>query len=83
MSLVTPDSHSAIDISSEEWRAYTYPNGTEARIDSPVTLYVIRDDLRGGVTHRVIDADGVTHRPERGWVKISWKPKAGAPAFVA
>jgi hypothetical protein len=77
-----PDDFTPIDISSEEWRIYTYPNGSEAHIENPVCLYVIKDD-RGGVTHRVVDKDGVSHRPERGWVKISWKPKPGAPAFVA
>lgn len=72
----------AIDISSEEWRLYTYPSGAQVRIDDPVAIYVIKDE-RGGVTHRVVDKDGVTHRPERGWIMISWKPKPGAPAFVA
>lgn len=66
------------DISSESYRIYTYANGSQFRIDSPETLHVLASD-----NHRVIDADGVTHRPTRGWVGISWKPRPGAPAFVA
>lgn len=69
-----------IDISSEEYRIYRYTHG-EFRIDAPVELHVLTDER--GDTHRIIDASGVTHRPERGWLGISWKPKDGAPAFVA
>jgi hypothetical protein len=71
-----------IDITSEEFRVYTYPDGSTFRIENPATLFVIIDD-KGGTTHRVVDKDGVTHRPERGFVGISWCPMAGQPAFVA
>lgn len=67
-----------LDISSEEFRIYTYPNGDTFRIDEPATLWV----LDGG-SHRVSDKSGMTHRPERGWTGISWKPADGAPRFVA
>lgn len=70
-----------LDITSEEYRVYTYGNGITFRIDAPAQLHVLSDDK--GVSHRVIDCDGVTHRPERGWVAISWKPKPGEPSFVA
>lgn len=70
-----------IDISSEEYRTYTYPSGATFSIEQPATLHIITDDK--GDTHRVIDKDGVTHRPERGWVGISWKPRDGQPSFVA
>lgn len=70
-----------IDVSSEEYREYTYANGATVRIDQPAELYVITDER--GVTHRVVDKSGVTHRPERGWLKISWRPRDGQPAFVA
>lgn len=69
-----------IDISSEQYRVYNYANGQTFRIDDPVRLYVLDDN---GTSHRVVDAIGMTHRPERGWVGISWMPKAGEPAFVA
>ena len=71
-----------LDITTEQFRVYTYANGSTFRIDSPATLHVLIDD-KGGASHRVIDADGVTHRPERGWVGISWAAKDGAPRFVA
>jgi hypothetical protein len=71
-----------IDITSEEFRVYTYADGSTFRIDSPATLYVLIDE-KGGITHRVVDVDGVTHRPERGYVGISWAAKDGAPKFVA
>lgn len=67
-----------IDISSETYRIYTYPNGSKLRIDAPENLYILAND-----SHRVIDMDGVTHRPTPGFLSISWKPRPGAPAFVA
>lgn len=67
-----------MDISSEAYRVYTYAGGKRFRIDEPNTLYLLAD---GG--HRVVDSVGVTHRPERGYVAISWKPLAGQPPFVA
>jgi len=70
-----------IDISSEEYRIYTYEGGRTFRIDDPAELQVLTDER--GATHRVIDKGGMTHRPERGWVGISWKPREGQPAFVA
>jgi hypothetical protein len=71
-----------LDITSEEFRVYTYGDGSTFRIDNPETLYVLVDD-KGQTTHRVVDVDGVTHRPERGFVGISWSAKDGAPKFVA
>lgn len=67
-----------LDISSEAFRIYAYANGQRFRINAPVSLYV----LDGG-SHRVIDEEGMTHRPTPGWLAISWKPKPGQPAFVA
>lgn len=71
----------AIDISSELYRLYTYTSGATFRIDEPVELHILTDD--NGTSHRVVDKSGKTHRPERGWVGISWKPRDGEPAFVA
>ncbi|WP_103727262.1 hypothetical protein [Novosphingobium sp. HII-3] len=67
-----------IDITSEMYRIYCYANGARFRINHPEQLYV----LDGG-SHRVVDSEGVTHRPTPGWLAISWKPKPGQPAFVA
>jgi hypothetical protein len=67
-----------VDITSEHYRTYTYADGRRFRIDNPKTLYILAN---GG--HRVVDKAGVTHRPERGYVGISWMPKDGEPPFVA
>lgn len=70
-----------LDISSEQSRTYTYANGATFTIEAPVGLHVINDEK--GTSHRVVDANGTTHRPERGWVGISWTAKEGEPKFVA
>jgi hypothetical protein len=70
-----------LDITTEMSRTYTYGDGSKFTIASPATLHIIEDER--GTTHRVVDVDGVTHRPERGWVGISWAAKDGAPKFVA
>lgn len=67
-----------IDVADELYRVYTYEDGRKFRINRPKTVYVLAD---GG--HRVVDSDGVTHRPERNYVGISWKPKDGAAPFTA
>ena len=66
-----------IDISSEAYRVYTFADGKRFRVENPDKLYILPCG-----SHRVVDLDGVTHRPERGYVGISWKPLAGQPAFV-
>lgn len=68
----------SIDLSSEAYRVYTYGDGKRYRIDNPKMGYILRDG-----SHRIVDEDGMTHRPTRDWVGMSWKPKAGQPAFVA
>jgi hypothetical protein len=70
-----------IDVSTEELREYHYADGSIFAISEPLTVHVLADDR--GVSHRVEAADGKTYRPERGWVGISWRPKAGEPPFVA
>lgn len=70
-----------VDITSEEYRIFTYPDGSTFRVDNPVSFTLIENEH--GFTMRVIDAQGLTHRPSKGWNAISWKPKEGQPAFVA
>ncbi len=70
-----------IDISSEKLRQYTYRDGAIFTILEPVKLFVIEDER--GLTHRVIDNSGMTHRPNPVRVGISWMPLDGEPAFVA
>jgi len=67
-----------LDISSEQFRIYAYKDGGRFRIANPERLYVLENG-----SHRVIDSDGMVHRPTPGWLGISWKPKPGSPEFVA
>lgn len=67
-----------LDITSELYRIYAYADGKRYRISNPEQLYVLDNG-----SHRVVDSDGVTHRPTPGWLAISWKPKPGQPPFVA
>ena len=66
------------DISSEESREYTFPNGRTLVIRKPLFLNV---GSNGG--HRVFSSDGYSWyvRPSEGWY-IRWKAKAGFPHFV-
>jgi hypothetical protein len=61
------------DIAVEIYREYVYEGGKTYRIDEPSTLYIV------GGGHRVVDAAGVTHRPERGFVAIRWVQHDGKP----
>lgn len=63
------------DISSEQYRTYSFPNKESVTIDKPQKLNVSRT---GG--HRILDTEGVSHYIPAGWIKLSWK---GTPAFVA
>lgn len=66
------------DISSEEYRVYTYDKGATCTIVAPRTLFVTENG-----SHRVIDQAGVTHRPTPGYLLISWKPRAAAMLAAA
>lgn len=68
----------SLDISSEQYREYTYADGTKFKIDGPTELFVTNTG-----SHRVVDRFGITHRPEKGYVGISWKAREGQPKFVA
>lgn len=67
------------EITTEEYREYRYGDGTSYRIDRPVRLWWKRDE--GGDSHRVLDAEGVTHYPIRGWVAITWKAPSEPVSF--
>lgn len=69
--------YSPVDISSEDFRIYTYGSGKEFRIERPALLYLLDDNK----THRIVDMYGMTHRPERDWVGISWKTQRDQPPF--
>ena len=64
-----------IDISSEEYRAYFFPNADKAVvIDYPNYLHI--SDSGG---HRIISKDGISFYIPPTWIAIEWK---GEPNFV-
>lgn len=66
-----------IDITSEQYREYVYTNGAY-RIEQPTSVTITDSG-----SHRVVDRNGITHRPADGWLALRWKPLDGQPAFVA
>ncbi len=63
------------EISTEEWREYTFSNG-KVRIDKPMWIHIKRqtDSLH---SHRIMDGSGVSHYIPSGWLSISWKSPEG------
>ena len=61
-----------MDISTEEFRCYEFPDIT-IRIDNPKELNVSKS---GG--HRILDASGISHYIPKGWRRLYWKAD---PAF--
>lgn len=64
------------DISSEQWREYTFVGGQTVRIDKPLKLYVSENG------HRILDSCGVSHYVPLSWIHLKWKAKDGQPHFV-
>ena len=59
-----------IDISSEEWREYTYMNDAsvfDERIEKPQYL------SRSESGHYILDVEGVMHFMPKGWIHLKWK----------
>ncbi len=76
----TPEGMSTHDVSVEQYREYIYPDGAILRIDEPVTLFLKQDGDPRGDSHRVVDANGVTTYPKRGWIGLRWlNKKDGRP----
>ena len=67
-----------IDIATERYREYTFPNGIVVRIDRPLKLNV---SASGG--HRLFDTDDKSHYVAPGWVKLTWESWPGCAHFVA
>ncbi len=65
-----------VDISSEEWREYSFPGGETVRILDPLQLYVSDNG------HRIFDSAGVSHYVPFGWVHLCWRSKDGSAHFV-
>jgi len=67
-----------LDISSEKYRVYRFPDQEIVEVHEPLRL-LISDS--GG--HRVFDNSGQCHYIPAGWIHIRWVPKEGQPHFVA
>lgn len=68
--------HEFTDISTEEYRSYTFPGGDTVTIKNPLKLAV----SAGG--HRVFDGQGMSHYIPKGWIHLKWKAKEGMPNIV-
>jgi len=66
-----------IDISSELFREYLYPNGAKITISLPLRLSIAQNN-----THRVFDSEGLSYYIPPNWIGIVWKAKPGAPNFI-
>ncbi|MCK0097495.1 hypothetical protein MWU60_18100 [Yoonia sp. F2084L] len=64
------------DISSEQWREYTFSDGQSVRIELPLKLYVSENG------HRLLDTAGVSHYIPLSWIHLKWQVKDGLPQFV-
>lgn len=76
MNFINESSLTFTDISSEEYREYSYGD-KQIRIDKPLKLHVSKS---GG--HRIFSEDGLSRYIAPGWVQIIWKAKEGSPHFV-
>lgn len=76
MSFINESSNKFVDISSEAYRTYVFPDNQLVRIEEPLQLSV----SAGG--HRLFDNNGVSHYIPKGWIQLSWKAKDGSPNFV-
>ena len=65
------------NISTEQRRTYTWPDGVKVVVESPVQL-VTSDN-----GHRIVDASGNGHYIPKGWVHLFWENKPGAKPLVA
>lgn len=68
-----------LDITSEQFREYVYPDGSVYRIDQPQALHVKQKPE--GDSHRVIAQGGMSHYVKPGWNAIRWKVWDGCRPF--
>jgi hypothetical protein len=68
-----------VDISNEIYRTYEFANGGKVTITAPVKLSVRRKPE--GDSHRVIDADNVSHYIPAGWIHLFWQGKGGSAQY--
>jgi hypothetical protein len=64
------------DLSDEQFRVYTWPDGAIVKLVAPLKLNVSKS---GG--HRVFTADGVSHYIPSGWNHLYWVVHPGEDHF--
>lgn len=64
------------DLTTEVYRAYTFPNDQEIVIEDPLKLHV---SLSGG--HYIITSESSTVYIPPGWLKLEWQCKQGQGAI--
>jgi len=64
-------------LEDEQYRVYSFADGSEVRIEKPQALNVSKS---GG--HRVLDGEGVSHYIPAGWNHLYWKVFEGQPNFA-
>lgn len=72
----TSETFEWLNISSENWREYTYPDGSKVRVEYPVALSLKSSSNPpqwGGGAHRIVDCHGDSYYIPRGWIKLSWR----------
>ena len=86
---VGPEPLKFVDISSEEWREYTFPGGQKIRITAPLYLHVTKKP--GGDSHRIVSRqyheslhkfENRSHYIPAGWIHLEWQSKPGLPPFA-
>jgi hypothetical protein len=65
------------DISTEQFREYTFAGGQILRIENPLQLNISES---GG--HRIFDAQGFSYYVPKGWLHLKWQARKGQPNFV-
>lgn len=65
------------DISTEERRTYTWPDGSTVTIEAPTRLITSKNG------HRIADSNGNGHYVPMGWIHLHWENKPGSAAIVA
>jgi len=74
-----------IDISTEAWREYTYPDGDVIHVPEPTAMVIKRHpeyDLPGSWdSHRIKTAHGISYYIPQGWICLRWAPKDGCPEY--
>ena len=71
------DEDGMLDISTENFRTYHYPDGSKFTIERPKALHVKRRE-DGTDSHRLVDRNGHGWYVKPGWLGIEWNNLEGS-----